>query len=207
MKNYLNERSLMKKSIICLLTLLSLFSYGETVATGSLAPSFKLAGYPSRVDLSSFRGSYVVLEWYNDGCPFVRKHYDGGNMQAIQKKYKNKVKWLTINSSAEGKQGYLGNVSKAKKMYKSEKMYSTALLLDTNGKVGKSYGAKTTPHLFIINPKGIIIYQGAIDSIPSADSSDIVNSKNYVSLALDQALSGKKVRMGKTRPYGCSVKY
>ncbi len=196
-----------KKSIICLLSVLSFFTNGETISTGSLAPDFKLSGYPKKVNLSEYRESYVVLEWYNDGCPFVRKHYDVGNMQAIQKKYKNKVKWLTINSSAEGKQGHLANAAKAEEKYKSEKMYSAALLLDGNGKVGKKYGAKTTPHMFIIGPKGKIVYQGAIDSISSADSNDISKSKNYVSLALDQVLAGKKVTMGKTRPYGCSVKY
>lgn len=197
----------MKKGIISLFVFCSIITYAETLSTGSVAPTFNLTGHPSKVDLSTYRGSYVVLEWYNDGCPFVRKHYDAGNMQALQKKYKGRVKWLTINSSAKGKQGYLADTSTAKKKYMEEKMHSTALLLDANGNVGKKYGAKTTPHIFIIGPKGKLVYQGAIDSKASADPSDIAKSENYVSKALDELLAGKKVSMGKTRPYGCSVKY
>lgn len=197
----------MKKCIVSLFVLFNIFTYAESVSTGSMAPKFKLNGHPMKVDLSEYLGSYVVLEWYNDGCPFVRKHYDAGNMQALQKKYKSKVKWLTINSSAKGKQGHLANPSQAKDKYMNEKMQSTALLLDSDGSIGKKYGAKTTPHMFIIGPKGKVLYQGAIDSKASADSSDIPSSTNYVAQALDELLSGKKVSMGKTRPYGCSVKY
>lgn len=174
---------------------------------GNPAPSFDLEGSPKNISLKDLRGKYVVLEWYNDGCPFVRKHYDSKNMQGLQEKYKGKVHWLTINSSAVGRQGHLENVSSAKEMYSKEQMASLSLLLDGNGKVGKSYGAKTTPHMYIIDPKGKLVYQGGIDSVASADSSDIKGATNYVAKALDEALAGKKISMAKTQPYGCSVKY
>lgn len=193
----------MKKiSALCLTIFLSL-----GLSIGDNAPTFDLKGSPKNVDLKKLKGKFIVLEWFNDGCPFVRKHYDSGNMQSLQKKYKEKVVWLTINSSAPGRQGYLKDLSVAKAMYKNENMFSSSLLLDKGGKTGMDYRAKTTPHMYIINPKGKIIYQGAIDSIPSADRMDIKMSKNYVSMALDQALGDKEVIVKKTRPYGCSVKY
>jgi peroxiredoxin len=177
------------------------------VNIGDQAPDFSLSGSPKGVKLADMRGKFIVLEWYNDGCPFVRKHYDSKNMQGLQKKYADKVAWLTINSSAKGRQGHLANVEVAKSQYTKEQMASLSLLLDGSGSVGKSYGAKTTPHMYIINPKGELIYQGAIDSTPSANPEDIKTSTNYVSEALDQALSGKKVTLAKTQAYGCSVKY
>ena len=193
----------MKKLLsLCLIMFLSL-----GLSIGDKAPSFELKGSPKSIDLKQLKGKYIVLEWFNDGCPFVRKHYDSGNMQALQKKYKKNVVWLTINSSAPGRQGHLKNISAAKTMYKNEKMLSLSLLLDKGGKTGMDYKAKTTPHMYIINPEGKIIYQGAIDSNPSADQNDIKTSKNFVSMALDQVLTGQNVRIKKTRPYGCSVKY
>ena len=177
------------------------------LSAGDRAPDFELLGSPKSVGLKKFKGKFIVLEWFNDGCPFVRKHYDSGNMQFIQKKYNNNVVWLTINSSAPGRQGHLKNLGDAEMMYKNENMFSLSLLLDKRGKTGMDYKAKTTPHMYIINPKGKVIYQGAIDSTPSADPKDIQMSKNYVTLALDQALNGKEVSIKKTRPYGCSIKY
>lgn len=193
----------------CLLFLFSLLLLNSAFAVniGDDAPLFSLEGAPKKASLSELSGKYVVLEWYNDGCPFVRKHYDSKNMQGLQKKYGDKVTWLTINSSAEGRQGYLANLIAAKSKYTQEQMASLSLLLDGSGKVGKAYGAKTTPHMYIINPKGKLIYQGAIDSIASADSGDIPTATNYVSKALDEALAGKKVSVAKTQAYGCSVKY
>ncbi len=173
----------------------------------SMAPDFTLKGAPKEVQLHAQNGKYVVLEWFNDGCPFVRKHYNGKNMQMLQKKYSGKVSWLTINSSAEGKQGHLASIEAAKEMYTKEQMRSMSLLLDGDGKVGQKFGAKTTPHMFIIDPTGRVVYQGAIDSISSADGADIPRAKNYVSMALDQALAGKPIKISKTNPYGCSVKY
>ncbi len=177
------------------------------VENGTQAPSFSLEGHPKKVSLESEKGKYVVLEWYNNGCPFVRKHYDSQNIPSLQKKYANQVNWLTINSSAEGKQGYIENVAKAKELYTKEQMASISLLLDSDGKVGGEFSAKTTPHFFILNPQGKIVYQGAVDSIASADAGDIAKADNYVSAALDEALAGKVVTVAKTRPYGCSVKY
>ena len=187
------------------MTLLSLNLFA--VQIGENAPTFNLEGFPKKIDLAKLKGKYVVLEWYNDGCPFVRKHYDANNMQALQNKYKDKVTWLAVNSSAPGKQGHLSDSAAAKAMYKKEKMSATSLILDKGGNTGQKYEAKTTPHMYIINPKGKLIYQGAIDSISSADPADIKKSDNYVAMALDQALAGKPVKMAKTRPYGCSVKY
>jgi peroxiredoxin len=184
------------------------FSISTLAATnGEMAPSFSLEGSPDQVKLADQKGKYVVLEWYNDGCPFVRKHYDSNNMQALQEKYKGKVSWLTINSSAKNRQGYLSDSSAAKSMYTKEQMKAMSLLLDPSGKVGKAYGAKTTPHMFIIDPAGKIAYQGAIDSISSANPDDAKKAKNYVDMALTSALAGRKIAMAKTQPYGCSVKY
>jgi hypothetical protein len=128
-------------------------------------------------------------------------------MQMLQKKYRGKVSWLTINSSAPGKQGYLKNSDAAKETYSKEQMQSISLLLDSNGEIGQKYGAKTTPHMFIIDPKGSIVYQGAIDSVASADQADIHGATNYVDKALGEVLAGKAVSVAKSKPYGCSVKY
>ena len=173
----------------------------------SIAPTFKLMGTPQAVNLKDIKDRYIVLEWYNEGCPFVRKHYDSKNMQGLQRKYKDNVTWLTLNSSAEGRQGFLENVATAKKTFHKEQMAAMSLLLDSTGKVGKLYEAKTTPHMFIIDPKGKLVYQGAIDSVASANSDDIKNSINYIDQALTESLAGKKISVAKTKPYGCSVKY
>lgn len=163
---------------------------------------------PEFTALTKHNGKIVVLEWYNDGCPFVRKHYDSQNMQKLQKKYTQKgVVWLKVISSAEGKQGYLKNQDEVKVKEREEGSYASEVFLDKNGEIGKLYGALTTPHMFIINADGNLVYNGAIDSISSYDISDIPKSKNYVAEALDDLLSGKNPKMAKTRPYGCSVKY
>lgn len=193
--------------VIVLSVLFFVLGSSYALQSGQPAPNFKLPGSHGEVELSKLKGKYVLLEWYNDGCPFVRKHYDVSNMQALQKKYKDQVVWLSINSSAPGKQGYLADASVALKKYNEEKMASQNLLLDPNGKVGRAYGAKTTPHMYLIDPKGKLIYQGAIDSIPSSDSDDIKHAKNYVTFAMNDIAKGKEVRVQKTRPYGCSVKY
>ncbi len=188
------------KKLMMILSLLFAFSVFAQV-------DFELEGYPSNIKLKDLRGKFVVLEWFNEGCPFVRKFYDVKKMQELQKKYKSSLVWLTINSSAKDKQGYIADKKSAKKTFDKEAMFSHSLLIDSNGKVGKDFGAKTTPHMFLINPKGKVIYQGAIDSIASTDSNDIKNAKNYISLAIDDALAGKKVKFAKTKAYGCSVKY
>jgi len=172
------------------------------------APDFKAAGIDGvRHELKQYKGKYLVLEWFNPDCPFVKKHYDSGNMQALQKKYTDMgVVWLTVNSSAPGKQGHYDAKAYADFMDKAGGSPS-AVLLDHDGRIGRRYGAKTTPHLFVINPGGYLIYQGAIDDKPSADAADVPGSKNYVAAALDEAMSKKAVSSFTTEPYGCSVKY
>ena len=144
--------------------------------------------------------------WFNPECPFVKKQYSG-NMQILQKEYTSRgVIWLSINSSALGKQG--SYTPQGFNKFMTEKAASpTAVLLDTDGKVGHLYAAKTTPHMFVIDPQGVLIYQGAIDDIPSTDSADVAKAKNYVREALDSSMSGKPVAVNMTKSYGCSVKY
>ena len=178
------------------------------VTTGQPAPEFALTDTNgAKHSLSDFKGKFIVLEWFNPDCPFVHKHYDSGNMQALQKQYTSKgVIWLLINSSAAGKEGNY-SASEFNAILKDKNATDTALLLDSKGEVGKLYGAKTTPHMFVINPDGILIYQGAIDNKPSPDPSDIATSKNYVRETLDSAMAGKPVEVAATKSYGCSVKY
>lgn len=172
------------------------------------APEFTLLDQNGlKHSLADFRGKYVVLEWVNFGCPFVRKHYDSGNMQNLQKEYTGKgVIWLSVCSSAPGKQGYLES-GELKERLTKEKAAPTAYLVDAEGEVGKKYEAKTTPHMFIVDPKGALVYTGGIDDKASTDKDDIASAKNYVRNALDQALAGKPVSVKASRPYGCSVKY
>jgi hypothetical protein len=148
-----------------------------------------------------------VLEWTNNGCPYTRKHYESGNMQALQKEWTAKgVVWLTILSSAPGEQGYM-TASEENAYITKVHADPTAAILDPKGTIGREYSAKTTPHMFVIDPSGRLIYQGAIDDHATPDPSDIKASKNYVSEALTDAMAGKPVATASTRPYGCSVKY
>src|SRR4051794_35077766 len=157
--------------------------------------------------LSDFKGKYVVLEWTNSGCPFTVKHYVNGNMQKLQKDWTGKgVTWLTVLSSAPGKQGY--KTAAEENSYLKEKNASpTAVLLDPSGEIGHLYGAKTTPHMFVIDPNGKVVYAGAIDDKPSTDEGDNASARNYVTAALSEAMAGKPVSQANTTPYGCSVKY
>lgn len=177
-------------------------------SVGVSAPEFSLSDINGTAhSLAAYKGKYVVLEWVNHDCPFVKKHYDSQNMQNLQKEYTEKdVVWLSVNSSAPGKQG---NFSAAEwsKLTAEKGASPTAVLLDENGAVGQAYGAKTTPHMYVVNPEGVLIYQGAIDSISSADKGDIAAAQNYVRSALDEAMSGKQVSTPSTQSYGCSVKY
>jgi len=157
--------------------------------------------------LASYKGKIVVLEWLNHQCPFVKKHYGSENMQKLQKAYTGKgVIWLSIISSAPGKQGYC-TPEEANSLTGEKGAAPTAVLLDPQGTVGKLYGAKTTPHMFIISEDGVLVYNGAIDDIPSTDIADIAKAKNYVQSALDELLAGKAVSVATSQPYGCSVKY
>lgn len=178
------------------------------VTTGQSAPDFSLTDSNGQThSLSQYKGKYVVLEWLNHDCPFVVKHYGSGNMQALQKEYTAKdVTWLSINSSAPGKEGNKPP-AQTNQLTQDKGAAPTAVLLDENGAVGKTYGAKTTPHMFIIDPAGVLIYQGAIDSKASFDQADIASAKNYVKAALDEAMAGQPVSDASTKSYGCSVKY
>lgn len=157
--------------------------------------------------LGQYRGKFVVLEWTNDGCPYVGKHYGTGNMQALQKEFTAQdVVWLSIISSAPGRQGYADG-ERANQLTVDRDAAPSAVLLDPEGTVGHHYGAKTTPHMYIIDPVGSLIYMGGIDSVASARWSDVEKADNYVRAALEEALAGKPVSKTATRPYGCSVKY
>ena len=179
-----------------------------SAAVGQPAPDFTGTDVDGKtVKLSEFKGKNVVLEWFNPGCPYVVKHYDAGNMQAVQKAAVEKgAVWLSINSSAEGMEG---NQTPADgKAYIAEKKSAqTSLILDPTGEIGRLYGAKTTPHMFVIDKDGKIAYAGAIDDKPSANPETVSGAKNYVLAALDELLAGKPVTESTTRPYGCSVKY
>ena len=171
------------------------------------APAFKLVDSTGKTrSLAEFAGKTVVLEWTNPECPFVKKHYSG-NMQSQQRNATAKgVVWLTINSSAQGKQGHVDGAA-AERIRAQAKAAQTAYLLDPDGAVGRAYGAKTTPHMYVIDPKGVLRYAGAIDSIPSADQGDIAKATQYVPQALAELAAGKPVSVKVSRPYGCAVKY
>ncbi len=175
---------------------------------GALAPGFSVTDTRGRpYDLAALEGSYVVLEWFNNDCPFVNKHYASDNMQRLQQAYTAQgVVWLTIISSAPGRQGSV-SAAEANAIQRDRHAAQTGIVLDPTGALGRLYGAKTTPHLFIISPAGVLIYAGAIDSEPSTDQADIASAVNYVQRALDEAMAGKPVSTPQTRPYGCSVKY
>ncbi|RSV20656.1 thioredoxin family protein [Sphingomonas sp. ABOLG] len=176
--------------------------------TGQPAGNFRLMDADGKaVTLSQFKGRPVVLEWNNPGCPFVQKHYDSGNMQAAQAKAKAMgAAWLTINSGAPGKQGHMTG-AEAKAFLAAQKAQPTAYLLDPQGRVGKGYGAKTTPHMYLIDASGKLVYQGGIDDKPTANKADIAGARNHLLAALGEVKAGKKVSVPEARPYGCSVKY
>jgi len=175
---------------------------------GSAAPDFSAPDTNGKThSLSQYKGKYVVLEWFNPECPFVKKHYGSDNMQKLQQEYTGKgVVWLTIDSNAPGTEGNI-TPDQAQKIMASWKTKQTALLLDPESKVARSYGAKNTPNMVVINPEGKIVYEGAIDNKATPNPADIPNSTNYVKAALDESLAGRPVSNPTTKPYGCSVKY
>jgi len=178
------------------------------VKVGEAAPNFTLADITGqRHSLAELKGKTVVLEWVNQECPFVVKHYASGNMPALQKSATaDGVVWLLINSGKPGAQGDFAP-AKVGEWAKRHNTAFTAYFRDQDGKVGKAYGAKTTPQMFVINTDGVLVYNGAIDSVRSADQDDIPKAKNYVTGALAALKAGKPVEPGNTKPYGCSVKY
>jgi peroxiredoxin len=198
---------------LCLGALLGVTVSAQNTSSGPAtigrpAPNFTLQGGDGKThSLADYQGKFVVLEWTNPQCPFVHKFYDSGTMQKLQKEETAKgVAWLRINSSAEGHEGYQ-TAAELASYEKENHVTSTESLLDPNGQVGHMYGARTTPHMFVIDPKGVLIYAGGIDDTPSADPATIATAKNYVTAALDEAMAGKSVTTPTARPYGCSVKY
>ncbi|PSR03668.1 MAG: thioredoxin family protein [Bacteroidetes bacterium SW_8_64_56] len=197
------------------LALLTVVAFAAPVAAqtdqadiGEPAPDFTLEAADGEThSLSDFEGKYVVLEWLNFECPFVGKHYGSGNMQALQEKYTDEgVVWLSIVSSAPGKQGYYP----PKEMIEQKKRHNgnmTAILMDPDGEIGKTYGATVTPHMYVINPDGELVYRGGIDDKPTTDEADIEGATNYVDRALTAVMNGEEVSPKQAKPYGCTIKY
>ncbi len=183
-------------------------SSASSVEPGKMAPDFTATDTNGKeVKLSALKGKIVVLEWNNPECPFVKKHYDKGDMQALQKDITGKdVVWVSINSGALGKQGAM-TADEANALIKEKKASPSHYVLDPSGEIGHLYGAKTTPHMFVIDKDGKIAYMGAIDSIPSADQADVKKADNYITAAVDALSEGKNPAVMQTKPYGCAVKY
>jgi peroxiredoxin len=197
---------MIKRSFVAALALLGATSWAATV--GQPAPAIQLTDTAGKaVSLADFKGRTVVLEWVNPGCPYVRKHYDSANMQATQKGATAQgVVWLAVNSTHASHGDHLKPAAMAAWMGKHGAAAS-ATLMDGDGKAGRAYGARTTPHLYIVDPKGTLVYAGGIDDKPSANPADVKTAKNHVAAALGDLAAGKPVAQPSTRPYGCSVKY
>jgi len=195
-----------RKLLSFILTALTLPAIAVT--PGTPAPDFKgTDSTGAQHTLSEYRGKFVVLEWANQGCPYDRKHYLSGSMEAQQREWTAKgVIWLSVISSAPGEQGYV-TPAEENTYLKTMHAAPTAALLDPNGTIGRLYAAKTTPHIFIIDPTGKLIYQGAIDDKPTTDQEDLKGARNYLNETLTAAMAGKPIQIASTRPYGCSVKY
>lgn len=177
-------------------------------AIGKLAPEFNGVSHKGKkISLSDYKGKTVILEWKNHLCPFIKKYYSQNNMQDLQKNLTDEgVIWLSIISSALGKQGHV-SMQECDAQIQKENSHASAVILDVSGKIGKLYNAKTTPHMFVINPAGILIYKGAIDSIRSANPADINRAENYVSLAVNSIKNNTSMEPASTASYGCSIKY
>jgi hypothetical protein len=200
----------MKSSTFAVLFLISAFapSAALAIAIGQPAPNFALPDAGDKAQkLSDYAGKYVVLEWVNPDCPFVRKHYNSGNMPALHGEAAGKdVVWLAINSTHPGHSEYK-TPAVMQSWLASKNAKPKAMLFDRDGAVGKQYAARTTPHMYVIDPKGKLVYMGAIDDKRSTNPEDVKTAKNYVRVALDEAVAGKPVSMASTVPYGCSIKY
>ena len=196
-------------SAATLLALLTGLAPAQAATIGQPAPAFELKDTQGRtVKLGDFKGKHVVLEWTNPGCPFVVKHYGAKNMQALQKEYTGKgVVWLSINSTARGASDYLAPAALQDKLVRDWGTAATAVLMDEPGQVGRAYAARTTPHMYVINPAGTLVFAGGIDDKRSANPADIPAAKNFVRAALDELLAGKPVSTPTSVPYGCSIKY
>jgi len=183
-------------------------AWAAPAKVGEPAPGFTVnATNGSPVGLSSYKGKIVVLEWTNHDCPYVRKHYETGNMQSLQRDATAQgVVWLTVISSSEGTQGYV-TPPQADELTTSRKAAPTAVLLDTKGTAGKLYGATNTPHMYVVDKGGVLVYAGAIDDRPTSRRADVQGANNYVKAALDAVAAGQPVKTPVTRAYGCTVKY
>lgn len=200
----------MAKALFILLLSFMVFPIAsvEALEIGQKAPAFQAKSASGKiVKLSQLKGKTVVLEWLNHGCPFVKKHYQSKNMQRMQSKYtKRGVVWISVISSAKGKQGY-SNPDKALQDKDEKGSKASYIILDPKGEIGRAYGAKVTPHMFILDKKGFVAYEGGVDDIPSTELEDIKIAKPYLAKALDSVLAGEKVKIASTKPYGCTVKY
>lgn len=199
----------MKTAPFALALLLAATPLAHAAATvGQPAPAFTATDVHGKtVSLSDFKGRHVVLEWVNPGCPYVQKHYGAGNMQSTQKSAVDQgVVWIAINTTARDHGDYKPPADLAAWM-KAQKASASTTLMDEGGQVGRAYGARTTPHMYIVNPAGTLVYAGAIDSKPTANPADIATATNHVKAALAESLAGRAVSQATTRPYGCSVKY
>jgi thioredoxin-related protein len=197
----------MKKTVMAVVLLVSTgFAFAAKV--GAPAPDFTGTSSAAQdISLAQYQGKYVVLQWHNKDCPYVRAHYDSGNMQKLQQEWTGKgIIWLTIISSAAGKQGYV-DAKGAEADVRATGAAPTATILDPAGTIGRAYRAQTTPHMFVIDPQGTLIYDGAIDNRATTSKANVGGSINYVSLALTEAMAGKPLSQPTSRPYGCTVKY
>ena len=190
------------------LTLFTVTSTAWALKPGEQAPNFQGIDSNGRTEsLSQYRGKWVVLEWANQGCPYEQKHYKSGNMERLQREWTAKgVVWLSVISSAPGQQGYV-SPAEENEYLRSMHAAPSAAILDPSGQIGRLYEAKTTPHMFVIDPSGKLVYEGALDDQPTPDPASLKGAHNYVSAALEEAMGGKPVTTQVTRPYGCSVKY
>jgi hypothetical protein len=202
----MTKRFLTSELVVLIVLIASSAAWAARV--GEPAPDFTATDSNGKVHkLSDYHGKIVVLEWTNRGCPYTQKQYNSGNMQRLQREWTSRgVIWLTVISSAPGRQGYV-TASEENAYLKQVNAAPTAVLLDPTGVLGHLYDAKTTPHMFIISPQGTLIYNGAIDNRPTTDLADVNGAENYVTAALGEATSGKPVSNPTSRPYGCSVKY
>lgn len=175
---------------------------------GEQAPDFKVVDANGNMhSLSDYEGQYVILEWLNHGCPYIRKHYDGNNMQQLQQKYTDQgVVWLSVISSAPGTQGYM-EPEEARQSIEEYGASPTAILLDPKGEMGRAYDARVTPHMFIIDPDGVVRYNGAIDDKPTPRANSLETAHNYIDAAMNSLMNGEEVEVKSNTPYGCGVKY
>jgi len=199
---------MLRRALFALPALLFTLTAQAVPSVGQPAPDFTLKDAAGKtVKLADFRGKYVVLEWTNPNCPFVRKHYDSGNMAATQQDVVGQgAVWLSINSTAKASHEYM-EPARLVAWQQERKVQPTATLMDEDGVAGKAYGARTTPHMYIVDPQGRLAYAGGIDSIPSANPEDVRKAVNYVRQGIAEASAGKPLSAATTRPYGCSIKY